>query len=122
MRPMTVSYARPLAITELVVGVLLLLVSLIGAQWIGVVAGAVLALVGGLQMVNPILRVDPDEVRVCNPLGMTVRRFPVSSPADLRFDGKALRHVPKDKKIATLGFGFDKDDVAALRAQVQTPA
>jgi len=119
---MTVSYARPLAITELVVGVLLLLVSLIGAQWIGVVAGAVLALVGGLQMVNPILRVDPDEVRVCNPLGMTVRRFPVSSPADLRFDGKALRHVPKDKKIATLGFGFDKDDVAALRAQVQTPA
>lgn len=119
---MTVSYAKPLAIVQLVVGVLLLLVSLIEPRWIGVFAGAVLAVVGGLQLVNPLLRVEPDEIRVCNPLGMTVRRFPVSSPADLRFDGKALRHVPNDKKIATLGFGYDKADVAALRSQVQPHA
>lgn len=116
---MTISYAKSLAITELVVGVLLLLVSLIGPQWLGVFAGAILTLVGALQLVNPLLRVDANEVRVCNPLGMTVRRFPVSSPTDLRFDGKALRHVPKDKKIATLGFGYDKADVAELRSQLQ---
>ena len=119
MRPMTVSYAKPMAIAELVVGVLLLLVSLIGPQWIGVFAGGVLALVGGLQLINPLLRIEPTEIRVCNPLGMTVRRFPVSSPADLRFEGKALRHVPKDKKIATLGFGFDKSDVDDLRSHLQ---
>lgn len=115
---MTVGYGKPLAIALLVVGVLLLLVSLVGPQWIGVFAGAVLTLVGVLQLVNPMLRIAPDELRVCNPLGMTVKRFAVSSPADLAVEGKTLRHVPTGKKVAALGFGVDQSDAQALRAQL----
>lgn len=116
---MNVGYAKPLAIASLVVGALLLVGALIGPQVIGIFAGVVLVLLGVLQLVNPMLKITPDEVQVRNPLGMTIKRFPVSSPADLTFDGKALRHVPNNKKIATLGFGIDKNDVAALRAQLQ---
>ncbi|WP_053204650.1 hypothetical protein [Jiangella muralis] len=116
---MTVRYARPLPIAALIVGVLLLAVSLLGSQSIGMFTGVVLTLLGILQLVNPMLRVDSGEVRLCNPLGMTIRRFTVSSPADLTIDGKVLRHVPSGKKIAGVGFGADQADVAALRSQLQ---
>ena len=81
-------------------------------------AGLILMVLGGLQLVNPALRIERDEVQVRNPLGMTLKRFPVSSPADLRLDDKVLTHVPQGKKIASLGFGFEKADVEALRAQL----
>jgi hypothetical protein len=116
---MNVRYARPLAVTALVVGGLLLALSLLSPQPTGMFAGAVLALLGILQLVNPMLRVDAGEVRVCNPLGMTMKRFAVSSPADLTIDGKMLRHVPSGKKIVRVGFGADQADVATLRAQLQ---
>lgn len=118
MRPVSVRYNKPLALAALVIGILLFLVSLLGPQWIGVVAGAILTVLGVLQLKNPMLRVTANEVQVCNPLGMTIKRFPVSSPADLQFDGSTLRHVPNGKKIATLGFGIDKSDVAELRSQL----
>ncbi|WP_198663750.1 hypothetical protein [Jiangella endophytica] len=108
-----------MAITALVVGVLLLAVSLLSPQPTGMFAGSVLALLGILQLANPMLRVDAGEVRVCNPLGMTIKRFDVSSPADLTMDGKVLQHVPSGKKIARIGFGADQEDVAALRSQLQ---
>lgn len=116
---MTVRYARPLPIAALVVGVLLLALSLLGARSIGMFTGAVLTLLGILQLINPMLRIDAGEVRLCNPLGMTLRRFAVSSPADLTIDGKTLRHVPTGRKIAGVGFGADQADVAALRSQLQ---
>lgn len=116
---MNVHYTKSLAIAELVVGVLLFLVSLLGPQWIGLFAGAILALVGSLQLKNPALKVSADEVQLCSPLGKTIKRFPVSSPADLRFDGKTLRHAADDKKIVTLGLGYDKGDVEQLRSQLQ---
>lgn len=116
---MKVRYARPLAVTLLVVGGLLLAVSLLSPQPIGMFTGAVLTLLGILQLVNPMLRVGPAEVQLCNPLGMTLRRFAVVSPADLAIDGKVLRHVPSGRKIAGVGFGADQSDVAALRAQLQ---
>ena len=118
MQPATIRYNRPLALAALIVGILLFLVSLLGPQWIGVAAGVILTVLGALQLKNPMLRVTPNEVQVCNPIGMAVKRFPVSSPADLQFDGSTLRHVPNGKKIAMLGFGSDKGDVAALRAQL----
>ncbi|SEF16559.1 hypothetical protein [Jiangella alba] len=119
MTPMIVRYARPMPVAALVVGVLLLALSLLDGRSIGMFTGVVLTLLGILQLVNPMLRIDAGEVRLCNPLGMTLRRFAVSSPADLTIDGKALRHVPTGKKIASLGFGADKSDVAALRSQLQ---
>lgn len=115
---MTIRYSKPLAITLLVVGLLLLGLSLVTEQWLSVVAGGILALVGGLNLANPTIKVEPHEVQLRNPLGMTLRRYPVTSPADLRFEGNRLMHVPQGKRIANLGFGFDRGDVTALRSQV----
>lgn len=116
---MTIRYSKPLAITLLVVGLLLLGASIPTEQWISVVAGGILALVGGLNVANPTIKVERHEVQLRNPLGMTLRRYPVSGPADLRFEGNRLIHVPQGKRISNLGFGFDRGDVTALRAQVQ---
>ncbi|GAA1153343.1 hypothetical protein [Ornithinicoccus hortensis] len=119
---MTIRYSKPLAITLLVVGLLLLGVSLMTEQWISVVAGGILALVGALNLANPTIKIEPHEVQLRNPLGMTLKRFPVTGPADLRFEGNRLVHVPQGKRITSLGFGFDKGDVSALRSQVQPGA
>lgn len=118
MTTIKIRYSKPLAIAALVVGVLLLAVALAGQQWISVFAGAVLTLLGILMLVNPMLTIESGEVRLRNMLGMTMKRFPVSSPADLMLDGKALQHVPSGKKVATVGFGVDKNDIARLRTVV----
>lgn len=117
MQPMKIRNNRALAITLLVVGVLLLLTSLAAQRLVGILAGAVLAL-AGVMMINPMLNIERGEVQVRNPLGMTLRRFAVSSPADLRMAGNNLQHVPTGKKIAGLGFGADKSDVQRLRYQL----
>ncbi|MFD1717837.1 hypothetical protein [Georgenia deserti] len=118
MQPMKIRNNRALAITLLVVGVLLLLTSLAAQRLVGILAGAVLALAGVMMMINPMLNIERGEVQVRNPLGMTLRRFAVSSPADLRMAGNNLQHVPTGKKIAGLGFGADKSDVQRLRYQL----
>lgn len=115
---MTIASNRFLAIALMVIGALLLIVSLLDQQWISVVAGAVLALLGVLTFINPLIKVEPDEVQVRNPLGMTLKRFPVTSPADLALEGKTLRHVPTGKRITSLGFGVHGPDADALRTQL----
>lgn len=119
MKPMTIRYSRPLAIALLLVGLLLLAVAILTEQWLSAAAGGMLALVGGLNVVNPTIKIEPHEVQMRNPLGMTMRRYPVSGPADLRFDGNKLMHVPQNKRISNFAFGFDRGDVEALRAQLQ---
>lgn len=122
MTPIDIRNNRALAIALAVVGALLLLVSLLGTvQLISLIAGAVILLLGVMLLINPMMRIEAHEVQVRNPLGMTLRRFPVSSPADLRFEGNKLIHVPQGKAIGTLGFGANREDVNRLRAQVQAP-
>lgn len=118
MQPLDIRISRTLAILLIVVGALLGLTSLLTQNWLSTGAGVILLVLGVLQLVNPTIRIEPGEVQVRNPLGMTLKRFPVSSPADLRLDDKVLTHVPRGKKIASLGFGFEKSDVEALRAQL----
>lgn len=118
MQPLSIRYNRVMAVAALVVGVLLAAVSLLSQSWISVLAGVVLIALGSLMVVNPIVRVEPGEVQLRNPIGMTLKRFPVTSPQDLTLDGTTLRHVPTQKKIATLGFGANKDDVTSLKAQL----
>lgn len=118
MQPLNIGYNRVMAIACVVIGALLLLVSLLTQAWISVFAGAVLAVLGVLMTVNPMVRVEPHEVQMRNPVGMTLKRYPVTSPADLALEGKALRHLPTGKRIVTLGFGAHGADVDALRAQL----
>lgn len=120
MSTLTIGHNRGLSIALLVLGVVLLVLSVLQGPVITIFTGALLTLLGALQLKNPVLRVQDGEVRVCNALGMTIKRFPVASPADLRIDDKKLHHVPTGTKVATLGFTCDQSDVQALRAQVQT--
>lgn len=119
MTPLTMRFKPGLGIALLVVGLLLAATSLLTSQAIGVVSGAIVALLGVLMLVNPMMKVEATEVQVRNPLGMTLRRFPISSPADLRFEGNALWHVPQNKKIGSFSFGVNKEDQKALRAQIE---
>lgn len=118
MQPQNIRFSRTMAILLVVVGAFMALTSLLTEAWVTGGAGLILIVLGVLQLVNPALRIEPDEVQVRNPLGMTLKRFPVTSPADLRLEDKVLTHVPQGKKIASLGFGFQASDVEALRAQL----
>lgn len=118
VKPLTIKYNRILSISLVVIGALLLIVSLIGQQWVSVLGGAVLVLLGVLMFINPIIKVESHEVQLRNPIGMTLKRFPVTSPADLALEGKALRHVPTGKRITSLGFGVHGPDADVLRAQL----
>lgn len=122
MQPLNIRYNRIMAIAGLVVGILLMAISLLTQAWISLAAGAILTFLGVLMLVNPMLRIQQGEVQLCNPLGMVLKRYQVSSPQDLTIDGNALRHVPTQKRIASLGFGANKEDVTALRAQLGAPA
>lgn len=120
MHSLDIRYNRVLAVAALVVGVLLAAVSLPDQAWISVIAGVVLIALGVLMLINPIVKVEPGEVQLRNPIGMTLKRYPVTSPQDLVIDGKSLRHLPTQKKIVSLGLGVNKDDVATLKAQLGT--
>ena len=119
MQPVSIHYNRVMAIAFVIIGALLLLVSLLSQQWISVVAGAVLTVLGVLMTINPMIRIEPHEVQMRNPVGMTLKRYPLSSPADLAMEGAKLRHLPTGKRIAMLSFGAHRPDVEALRAQIQ---
>lgn len=118
MQPLVIRNSRLLYGGLVAVGALLFLSSLLTERTLGLVGAVLLVVAGVAGLINPAVRVEPDQVRVCNPLGMTLRRYPVTSPADLRLDGKRLLHVPTGRKVLTLGFGYDAGDVEALRAQV----
>jgi len=122
MQPLDIRYSKGMAIAGLVVGILLMATSILTQAWISLAAGAVLTVLGILTLVNPMVRITQGEVQLRNPLGMVLKRYQVASPQDLVIDGKALRHVPTNKRIVTLGFGINKDDVANLRAQLGHPA
>lgn len=118
MQTMVFRNSRLLAIAALTVGVLLVIVSFLTEPGLSTAAGAVLTVLGVLMLINPALRIDADEVAVVNPLGMRLKRFPVSSPADIAFEGNQLVHRPTGSKILTLNFGHQREDVDRLRAQV----
>lgn len=118
MQPMSIHYNRIMAIAFVAIGALLIVASLLTQQWLSVAAGGVLTALGVLMTINPMIRIEAHEVQMRNPIGMTLRRYPLTSPADLAIEGKLLRHLPTGKRLAYLGFGVHGPDVATLRAQV----
>lgn len=119
---LSVRYSKALAILEIVVGILLIISGLLTGNMIQLFPGVVLGTLGVLMLVNPMFVVKDGEAQVRSPLGFTVRRHPVSGPADLRIEGKRLVHVPTGKKIISVGFGVDKKDVAQLQASLPSAA
>ncbi|QYJ04107.1 hypothetical protein KUV85_00060 [Nocardioides panacisoli] len=117
MQPVDVYCNRPFSVGFILLGLLMLALELSAQSWVGVAAGTVVVVLGVVSRVNPILRVTHDEAQVRSPIGIVTKRFPVASPQDLTFEGNVLRHV-SGRKVITLGFAADKEQVAALRAQV----
>lgn len=120
MQPVSIHYNRVMAIVFVVIGALLLLVSLLTQQWLSVFAGGILTALGVLMTINPMVRIEAHEVQVRNPVGMTLKRYPIASPGDLALEGRNLRHLPTGKRVVHLGFGVHGPDAAALRAQVSS--
>lgn len=114
----SIHYSRGLAITATVVGVLLLLVGLLTGNVLNILVGLLLGAFGVLVLRNPIAVVTETEMQIRNPLGMTVRRFPVSGPADLRIEGNKVIHVPTGKRALSLGFGTRPEDAEKVRSFV----
>ena len=113
---MKLRYSKALTIGLIVVGALLLLISLASGDALGTTAGGLLAVVGVLLTLNPILVLADGEIQQKNALGMTLKRHPVSGPSDLLIDGNKMVHVPTGKRIGSLGFGADKSDVEQWRS------
>lgn len=120
MQPLSIHYNRVMAIAFVVIGALLLLASLLTQQWLSVIAGGVLTALGVLMTINPMVRVEAHEVQMRNPVGMTLKRYPITSPADLALEGRNLRHLPTGKRIVYLGFGVHGADADALRARLSS--
>lgn len=113
---MTLRHAKSLTIGLMVVGGLLFALAAATGEGVSMTTGGLLLLVGALLMRTPIAVLEEGELRRKNALGMTLKRFPVAGPADLRLDGTKVVHVATGKTAATLGFGTDADDAAQWRA------
>ena len=114
----SIHYSRGLAIAAAVVGVLLLLVGLLSGTVLNIFVGLLLGAFGVLTIRNPIAVITETEVQMRNPLGMTVRRFPISGPADLRIEGNKVIHAPTGKRAMSLGFGTRPADAEKVRSFV----
>lgn len=114
----SIHYSRGLAIAAAVVGVLLLVVGLLSGNVLNILVGVLLGAFGVLTIRNPIAVITDTEVQMRNPLGMTVRRFPISGPADLRLEGTKVVHVPTGKRALSLGFGTRPADAQEARSWI----
>ncbi len=112
---MTLRYSRPLTITLVVVGALLFVLGLATGQLSSTISGAVLALFGGLLMRTSIAVIADGDLQRKNALGMTLKRFAVSGPADLRVEGNKVVHTATGKTTVSIGWGADATDAAAWR-------
>lgn len=115
MRAMKLGYSRPLAIALLIVGLAILIMGISSGQMLEIVLGGLLVVLGVLLLVQPMVVFTDSQIQVRNLFGMTLKRFDVSSPADVKVEGSKLVYVPTGKKIIGLGFGADKSDAEKVR-------
>ncbi len=115
---MKIRHNKTVATSVLLIGGLLFVFSLAMQQWFVVCTGALTITLGFSIMVNPRLSIEPHEVQLRNPIGRILKRFPVTSPADLSLEDNLLVHVPGDEEIIKFGVETNKTDLAQLRAQL----
>lgn len=113
--PIRITTNKIFVIAFLVLGALIAILGIAMGENVTPILGALLIILGILQLVTPPLVITETEAQVKNPVGMTLKRFPLSGPSDLFFDGKKLMHAPTGKKVLTLGAGVDSTQVAKLR-------
>ena len=74
---------------------------------------ALFGVLGLLYMFGNVLVITATELQIKNPLGMTLKRYPIGSLAELELRDKKL--YLGEKKIASLGFVAAGTDVHRLR-------
>lgn len=122
MNVMKLRFSKPVPIAAVVIGALSLILGLVMMQVLQIALGVVLTLVGILMLVNPSVSITATEVQVRNPLGMVIKRSPISSLADLSTGSDVLSSRVDGRKIISLGFMVDSADVAALRQKISENA
>lgn len=115
---LVVRYHRGLGTAAVVVAVPSLVLGFARPDVLNIVMGVVLGVLGASYIVGTGLVLTTDELQLKSPIGLTTKRFEVHGPADLRMDGSTLHHVPRNTKVVSLGFGFDREDVKRLKAYV----
>ncbi|MGC5628729.1 hypothetical protein ACPYO6_12550 [Georgenia sp. Z1344] len=117
MDALNLRYGKGFPIAFIVIGALLILTGVLGERWISLFPGIVMPILGIFMLINPMARIEPHEAQQRSPIGIVTKRFPLRGPADLRAEEKYLVHVPTGKKVASIGFMSNKEDVAAIRAR-----
>ena len=116
--PLNIRISLPITILYLVLGAVFLSIAIFGDRPIYFFAGPIFLILGCLVRFIPTVQISRHEVKVKTPIGITTGTYPVRFPGDLAFvDGK-LWHVPTNSKIVSLKFGYDKNDLAKLQAQL----
>lgn len=118
MATTTIRHSRPLSIAVIVIGLLLIIIAALGDMPINYAIGGVIAIIGTLLLVQPLVELESYEVRSKSPGGMTRGTYPVRYPGDLDIRDGGLWHVPTGRRIANLGIGAHRPDVEALEAMI----
>lgn len=117
--PIRIRFSLVGAVLFLVLGGLNVAIGALRPSSALLVLGALLALLGVLQLVGTAVVVAPDEVQVRNPLQMTVRRVAIRGLTDLRVEDSRLHHAVDGRKITGLGsFSARPSDVERLRRAI----
>lgn len=122
MNILKIRFSKPLPIALVVIGALGLILGLVTMQILQIALGVVLTLLGILMLVNPSVSITASEVQVRSPVGMVLKRFPITSLADLSAEGNVLTTRVDGRKIISLGFMADSADVDALRQKISESA
>jgi hypothetical protein len=112
MLPLRVGLNRVLAAFLLGVSALNFYVFVATSNKMQLGLSALFCLIGLLYMFGNVLVITAGEVQIKNPLGMTLKAYPIGSLAELELREKKL--YLGDKKIASLGFVAAATDVHRL--------
>jgi hypothetical protein len=120
MFPIRVGLNRLIAFLMIGVAGLNLYVFLLTGKGMHAGLAGLFALIGVLYLFGNLLVVTETEVQLKNPMGMTVKSYPIQSLRDLEMDGNKLfvTGAGERKKIAGLGFAAAGGDVARLRRAI----
>lgn len=121
--PLRVRFSLTLALLFLSLGLLLLVFGALNDRVPNMVLGALLTLLGGLQLTGTAVIVGEQEVQLKNPLRMTVRRAPIEGLADLSIDRSRLVRSSDGKRITSVGaMSARSEDVEKLRRAIDEAA
>jgi len=117
MLPLRVGLNRILAVFLLGTSALNMYVFMATSKTMQLGLAALFGVLGLLYMFGNVLVVTATEVQIKNPLGMTLKRYPIGSIADLELREKNKLYLG-EKKIASLGFVAAGTDVHRLRQAI----